>query len=119
MAGVIGSVRQGTRACVDRSESATVTSDRSFIVASCINPLVTCCSSMTPLESELLLEHGMQYLYEVEVLTIGIFCYGASESSSLAVYDSSTISIKGAFVVLFSASVVIFMFVFAFEWIIS
>ena len=73
---------------------------------------------MTPLESELLREHGMQSLYEVEVLTIGIFCYGASESS-LAVYDSSTISIKGAFVVLFSASVVIFMFVFAFEWITS
>ena len=67
---------------------------------------------MTPQESELILEHGTQSLYEIEELSIGIFLYGAS--FSLVAYDLSTISIKGVFLVLFSASVVIFVSVSSF-----
>jgi len=67
---------------------------------------------MTPLETELLQQLGIACLYNVEELSIGIFLYGASPS--LVVYGPSTSSIKGIFVVLFSASVVIFMFVFSF-----
>ena len=64
---------------------------------------------MTPLESELLQKHGIAYLYQVEELSVAFFFYGTS--SLLMVYGTSTSSVKGAFVVLFSASVVIFMFV--------
>ena len=67
---------------------------------------------MTPLETEPLQHLGIAYLYNVEGLPIGFFFYGAS--SSFVVYDPSTSLIKGVFVVLFSASVVIFMFVFSF-----
>ena len=67
---------------------------------------------MTPLESELLQHLGIVSLYNVEQLSIAIFLYGAS--SLLVVYSPSISSIKGIFVVLFSASVVFFMFVFSF-----
>ena len=68
---------------------------------------------MTPLESKLLQQLGIHYLRNVELLAFPVFFYGAP--SSLVVHASpSTSSIKGAFVVLFSASVVIFMFVFSF-----
>ena len=67
---------------------------------------------MTPLEIGLLQHLGVGYLWSIEALSIGIFFYGAS--SSLVVYDPYTSSIKGVFVVLFSASIVIFMFVFSF-----
>jgi len=65
---------------------------------------------MTPLESGLLHNLGFGYLLAVEQLSIVIFFYGAC--SSLVVCGSSTSSITGLFVVLFSASVVIFAFVF-------
>jgi len=67
---------------------------------------------MTPPESEFLQNLGIFYLYTVEQVTICVFFYGAS--SSLAVYDSLTSPITGLFVVLFSMSVVIFVFVFSF-----
>ena len=67
---------------------------------------------MTPLESELLQALGLDFLREVEALSIFIFFYGAS--SSLVVYDSLTSSITGVFVVLFAVSVAIFMFVLFF-----
>jgi len=68
---------------------------------------------MTPPETELLHQLGITYLSNVEELSIGVFFYGAS--SLLMVYGLVfTTSIKGAFVVLFSASVVIFVFVFSF-----
>ena len=54
------------------------------------------------------------FLYTVEKLTIGIFFYGAS--SSFMVYGSYTSTTKGIFVVLFSASVAIFVFVFSFPY---
>ena len=61
---------------------------------------------MTPLES-----FGIRSLYGAEHSSILVFFYGAS---SLMVYDPFTTLIKGIFVVLFSASLVIFMFVFSF-----
>ena len=64
---------------------------------------------MTPIESELLQRLGLAYWRTLEELSIVLSFYGAS--SLLILYDSSTISIIGAFVLLFSASVVIFMFV--------
>ena len=68
---------------------------------------------MMPLESELPQHHAIRYLHLVEQLSFAIFFYGAS--SSLVVHRPSTsLTHKGVFVVLFSASVVIFMFVFSF-----
>ena len=67
---------------------------------------------MTPLETERLRHLAIAYLYKVEELSIAIFLYGAS--SLLVVYGPSTSSITGVFVILFFASVVIFMFVFSF-----
>ena len=67
---------------------------------------------MTPLENKFLQQFGITFLNIVEDLSISIFFYGAS--SSLVVHGLSISLIKGAFVVLFSASVVIFMFVFLF-----
>jgi len=64
---------------------------------------------MTPLESKFLQHFGIGYLEWAETLSIAVFFYGAS--SSLAVCASSTSSVSGVFVVLFSASVVIFVFV--------
>ena len=64
---------------------------------------------MTPLEAKPLRILGTSYLYDVEELSIGIFFYGMS--SSLVIYGPATSSITGVFVVLFSASVVIFVFV--------
>ena len=64
---------------------------------------------MTPRESEVLQVLGLIRLGRLEELSIYIFFYGAS--SSLEVRDSSTSSITGVFLVLFSASVVIFAFV--------
>ena len=68
---------------------------------------------MPTLEGEFLQGLGLDYLHALEQLSISIFFYGAS---SLVVYDSSISSIilAGVFVVLFSASVVIFMFVLSF-----
>ena len=66
-----------------------------------------------PLESKLLQQLGISYLYNIEELSIAIFFYGSS--SLLVVYALSTGSIKGGFVILFSASVVIFVFVFSFR----
>ena len=67
---------------------------------------------MTPFESGLLQQLGIRYLVLVEDLSISISFYGAS--SPLVVHGPSTSLITGAFVVLFSASVAIFMFVFSF-----
>ena len=67
---------------------------------------------MTPLENEFLQQLGITYLSLIETLSISIPFYGAS--SSFVVYGPFTSLKKGAFVVLFSASVVIFMFVFSF-----
>ena len=67
---------------------------------------------MTPLESELLQHLGTFSLLNVAQLSIGIFFYGAS--SKLVVHGPSTSLIKGVFVILFSALVVILMFVFSF-----
>ena len=74
--------------------------------------VVTCDPSMTLLAETKLQKLGITFLYNVEELSIGIFFYGAS--SSLLVYGPSTSSIIGVFLALFSASVVIFMFVFFF-----
>ena len=65
---------------------------------------------MTPLESELLENLGITFLYSIEELLVGVFCYGTS--CPLMVYGALSL-IKGIFVILFSASVVIFMFVFS------
>ena len=67
---------------------------------------------MTPLESERLQHLGTTFLYNIAQLSIAIFFYGAS--SKLVVHGPSTSSIKGVFVILFSASVVIHTFVFSF-----
>ena len=67
---------------------------------------------MMPPETELLQQFGLLFLYNVEALSIGIFLYGASPP--LVVYGPSTSLIKGIFLALFSASVVIFVFVFSF-----
>jgi len=71
---------------------------------------------MTPLENELLQQLGLAYMREVEELSISGFFYGASSSLRLAVLVVRLIqsSITGLFVLLFSASVVIFVFVFSF-----
>ena len=68
---------------------------------------------MPTLEGESLQGLGLDYLHALEQLSISIFFYGAS---LFVVYDSSTssITLAGVFVVLFSASVVIFMFVLSF-----
>ena len=68
---------------------------------------------MTPLENGLLQRLGFGYLDSLEQLSIYVFFYGAS--SSLAVQGLSTSPLSGVFLVLFSASVVIFMFVFSFR----
>ena len=65
---------------------------------------------MTPVETGLFQQLGINYLQEVERILIFVFFYGAF-SSLAVVYFSSTSSVKGVFVILFSASVVIFMFV--------
>jgi len=67
---------------------------------------------MTPSETKLLQRLGISYLRVAEELTFAVFFSGAS--SSLRVYDTPTSWIKGAFVVLFSASVFISAFVFSF-----
>ena len=67
---------------------------------------------MTPIEDELLRILGLDFLREIEALSIFIFFYGVP--SSPVVYDLSTSLITGVFVVLFAASVVIFMFVLSF-----
>ena len=64
---------------------------------------------MTPPEIEVLERFGIAYLCNIEGLSFFIFLHGAS--SSLVIYGSSTSSITGVFVVIFSASVVIYMFV--------
>jgi len=64
---------------------------------------------MTSIETELLQQLGVIFLYNVEELAIGVFFYGAS--SSLVVYGPFTSSIIGVFVILFSVSVAIFVFV--------
>ena len=74
--------------------------------------VVTCDSSMTPLESQAFLTLGIGLLYTVEELSIGIFCYGVF--FSLVIYGSFTGLTKGLFVVLFFASVVFFLFVLSF-----
>ena len=66
---------------------------------------------MTPRESEVLQVLGLTYLGRFIVPLIFVFFDGASSGSSLEVRDSSTCSITGVFLVLFSASVVIFAFV--------
>ena len=66
---------------------------------------------MTPLENKLIQRFGIVSLYNVEELSIGIFFYGAS--SSPMVHGPFTSSIKGVFVVLFSASTSTFLLVFA------
>ena len=66
---------------------------------------------MTPLESERLQKLGLAYLQILEQLTINVFFYGPS-SSLVVYYDSSTNLISGVFIALFSASVVVFAFVF-------
>ena len=67
---------------------------------------------MTPLESNLLQRLGLGYGRSLEHLAILVFFYGAS--SFTPVYSSSTSLTTGLFFVLFSASVVIFVFVFSF-----
>ena len=67
---------------------------------------------MTPLESKLLQTLGLAYLRILEQLAILIFFYGAS--LLVPVYGSFTSLMTGLFFVLFSASVVIFVFVFSF-----
>ena len=69
---------------------------------------------MTPLESKFLQDVGLYYLWCLEGLSIGIFFYGAS-SSLLIACGLSTSLIAGVFVILFSASVIIFVFVFSFR----
>ena len=69
---------------------------------------------MTPLDSEILQRPGVEYLQNLEELLIIVSLYG--ESSFLAVCGSSANSLSGVFVVLFSASVVIFVFVFSFPY---
>ena len=64
---------------------------------------------MTPFESKNLPTLGLDYLANLETLAIFVFFYGAS--FSLAARGSPTSSISGVFVVFFSASVVIFVFV--------
>ena len=64
---------------------------------------------MTPRESEVLQVLGLTYLGRLIVPSIFVFFDGAS--SSLQVRNSSTRLIIGVFLVLFSASVVIFAFV--------
>ena len=64
---------------------------------------------MTPLQTELFQQLGILCLYNVQELSIGIVFYGVS--CSLLVYGPSTSLIKGVFIGLFSASVVIFVFV--------
>ena len=68
---------------------------------------------MTPLESEVLQQLGLDHLRNLEAFSIYVFFYG--EPSSLAVWGSSPTSVSGVFVVLFFASVVIFVFVFSFR----
>lgn len=67
---------------------------------------------MTPLEGELLQRLALDHLQNIVGLSISGFFYGVF--SSLVVCGSSTSSISGVFVVLFSASVVIFAFVLSF-----
>ena len=67
---------------------------------------------MTPLENKFLHRLGVDYSQTLVKLSIIVFFYGMS--SSLVVRGSSTSSVTGVFVVLFSASVVIFAFVFFF-----
>ena len=69
---------------------------------------------MTPLETELLQQLGIDYLQEVERISIFVVFYGALASLVDLVYGSSTRSTKGVFVILFSASVVIFVSVSSF-----
>jgi len=69
--------------------------------------------TMTPLENELLHILGLGYLQSIEELSIMVFFYGAP--SSVTVWPSSTSSITGLFVILFSASVIIFASVFSFR----
>jgi len=67
---------------------------------------------MTPLESDLLHKLGLAYLGHLVRLSIFVFFYGAP---SLGVFGGSyTSSRTGVSVVLFSASVVLFAFVFPF-----
>jgi len=68
---------------------------------------------MTPVEGELLLDIGLDHFESLVQLSISVFFYGAS--FSLTAWGSSTSLISGVFVVLFSASVVIFTFVFSFR----
>ena len=70
---------------------------------------------MTPLESETLQHLGVLYSQSLEELSIIVFLYGAP--SSLANCDMWLIHnfrVPGVFIMLFSASVVIFLFVFSF-----
>ena len=67
---------------------------------------------MTDPESEFFQKLGLAYLRSLVQLSIYVFSYGAS--SSLVLPDSSTSSMTGVYVVLFAASVVIFMSVFSF-----
>ena len=82
------------------------------LILTLLKLVVTCDSSMTPLKIERHQNLGIDALYNVEELSIAIFFYGAS--SSPVEYGPFTSSIKGVFVVLFSASVVIFVFVLSF-----
>ena len=68
---------------------------------------------MMPLKSESLQDVGLYYLWCLEELSIGVFFYGAS--SFVIVWCSSTSLMTGVFVILFSASVIIFVFVFSFR----
>ena len=65
---------------------------------------------MAPIESELLHNLGSSYLTMVSILSIAVFFYGAS--SLLVVSGYLMNFILGVLLVLFAASVVIFMFVF-------
>ena len=64
---------------------------------------------MTPEENHLLQNLGFAYLRYVEEISIDVFFYGASSRHEYT-YDN-LINTPGVFVVLFSSSVVIFMFV--------
>ena len=68
---------------------------------------------MTPHETQVLHVLGIASLRDLDKLLIYVFFHGASFSLVVCIWPTHKFN-KGAFVVLFSASVVIFMSVFFF-----
>jgi len=66
---------------------------------------------MTPPESQILQDLGLNFLLTFEDVAIHLSFYGASSSLVVAYYVTHPTLMTGVFCVLFSISVVIFVFV--------